>query len=343
MRYSNAKRATGTVALILAGSLVLTACGGGSGGSDGGESAGPDDDGLRIAILTSGAVSDNGYNADAQRAADMMEADFDATVAISESVPVPNQADVYRQFASQGYDLVIGWGGQYTDGAVEVAETFPDVNFLVVNSSVENGSNLGSFDQAIEQWSFMAGWLQAKMSTTGTIGWVGAQCFPATAAGLHGTEQGARLANPDITIRSTFTGDFEDPTKASQAAAAMIESGADVLSGNLNNAWPGVFEAAEAAGNTPVITEWVDNSELAPEIIVSSVMKSQVPFVREAVQAVQDGAFDGSFTMYTVPDDWGPILTEPSLFPADLVDEARAVQEQIVSGEISVERDETCA
>ena len=32
-----------------------------------------------------------------------------------------------------GYDLVIGWGGQFTDGALAAAEEFPDVNFLVVN------------------------------------------------------------------------------------------------------------------------------------------------------------------------------------------------------------------
>ncbi len=337
-------KALRTVALagLLSGGLLLSACS--SPGTDAPEDGGDGNADLKVAILTSGAVTDNGYNADAQRAADMIESDFGATVAVSESVPIPNQSDVYRQFATQGYDLVIGWGGQFTDGAVEMAEQFPDVNFFVVNSNVENGANLGSFDQAVEQWSFMAGWLQAKMSESGTIGWIGAQCFPATAAGLHGTEQGAKYANPDVVIRSTFTGDFEDPTKASQAAAAMIESGADNLSGNLNNAWPGVFEASHAAGNVPVITEWVDNSELAPDIIVSSILKSLSPFVSNVVQSQQDGSFDGAFTMYDVPEGWGPILaTTPELFPQEFAAEAEEIQQMIINGDIEVERNETCS
>lgn len=335
-------RSTYLTAVLGTAVLMIAGCGSGSGDGPDDEQASGDPDAFRVAVLTSGSVNDNGYNADAQRAADFVETELGAEVAVSESVPVPNQAAVYRQFAQQGYDLVIGWGGQYSDGAVEVAEAFPDVSFLVVNSNVANGANLGSLDHAIEDWHFMVGWLQAKLSTGGVIGWIGAQCFPATAAGQHGTEQGAKFADPDITIRSTFTGDFEDPTKAGQAATAMIESGADVLSGNLNNAYPGVFEAAQSAGDVTVITEWADNHDVAPDVIVSSVLKSQVRFVGEAVASVQDGTFTGEAVFHPLPADWGPILSDTELLPDELYEEALDVQAKIASGEIDVEHDETC-
>lgn len=332
-------RSRAIVTALSAAVLISAGCSGSS--SDDTAQQGAEDD-FRVAVLTSGPVNDNGYNADAQRAADYIAEEHGAEVAVSESVPVPNQADVYRQFAQQGYDLVIGWGGQYSDGAVEVSAEFPDVTFLVVNSNVENGSNLGSLDHAIEDWHFMVGWLQAKLSKTGVIGWIGAQCFPATAAGQHGTEQGAEYADPDITIHSTFTGDFEDPTKARQAATAMIESGADVLSGNLNNAYPGVFDAARSAGDVLVITEWADNHEIAPDVIVSSVLKSLVRFVGEAVETVQDGTFAGEALFHPLPEDWGPILSDTELLPDELYEEALEVQAKIASGEIDVEHDETC-
>ena len=35
--------------------------------------------------------------------------------------------------------------------------------------------------------------------------------------------------NPDIQVMTTFTGDFEDPIKAKEAAVSQMESGADVL------------------------------------------------------------------------------------------------------------------
>lgn len=341
--------------------LGLTACGGDAGETgEGADQTQPDqgstteaagdtgdsDDStaasdIRVGILTPGPTTDNGYNADAARSKAMIEDELGLEVALSESVDVANQADVYRQFATQGFDLVVGWGGQFTDGAVEVAEEFPDINFLVVNSQVSNGSNLASIDTAIEDWQFMAGWLAARLSESGTVGWVGALCFPATAANLHGTEQGARHANPDIEILSTFTGDFEDPTLASQSAGAMIENGADVLTGNLNNGYAGLIEAARSA-EVPAITEWADNSETAPDTIISSVLKSQARFVLEQVEMVADGTFAGEFTLYGLPDDWGPVLSNTDLLDDAVYEEALEVQAQIASGEVDPEHDETC-
>jgi basic membrane protein A len=326
-------------ALLATFPLALAACGGADTGSTADASTGGD--ALQVAILTSGPVTDNGYNEDAQRAADLIEEELGASVSVSESVPVASQSDVYRQFATQGYDLVVGWGGQFTDGALEVSESFPDTKFLVVNSNATNGTNLASVDTAIEDWQFMVGWLQAKLSESGVVGWVGAQCFPATAANLHGTEQGAKYADPAIEFLSTFTGDFEDPTKAAQAAQAMIESGADVLAGNLNNGFSGVYQAAETGG-AQVISEWSDNHDVAPEVIVSSVLKSQAQFVLDVARSVQDGAFAAEAAMEPLPADWGSVLADTDLLSDDLHQEALDIQAQISSGAIDVDHDETC-
>jgi basic membrane protein A and related proteins len=300
-----------------------------------------DGEALQVAIILPGSVQDQGYNADGQRAADLMTSELGANVTVSENVQIPDQTDVYRQFAGQGNDLVIGWGGQFTDGAVAAATEFPDVRFLVVNSGASNGTNLASMDTSIEQWQFLAGFLLGRLSESGTVGWVGGLCFPATAANLHGTEQGAAYANPDIQFLSTFTGDFEDPTSAQQAATAMIEQGADALTQNLNNGIFGMIDAAGAAG-VPFVSEWVDNSDLAPEVIASSVLKSQARFVTDIASTVQDGTFAGEFIKYDLPADWGPVVSDTDLLPDDLYAEALAVQEQISAGEIAVEHDESC-
>lgn len=297
---------------------------------------------LQVAIILPGSVLDQGYNADGERAAALMRDELGAEVTVTENVQIPDQTDVYRQFAAQGSDLVIGWGGQFTDGAVAAAGEFPDVRFLVVNSGASNGSNLASIDTAIEQWQFLAGFLLARLSQSGTVGWVGGLCFPATAANLHGTEQGARYANPDIEFLSTFTGDFEDPTRAQQAAEAMIEQGADALTQNLNNGVFGMIAAAQAAGGVPFISEWIDNSELAPDVIASSVLKSQARFVLEVARTVQDGTFAGEFIAFGLPEDWGPAVSDTDLLPDELYQEALEVQAMISAGEIAIEHDETC-
>lgn len=298
---------------------------------------------MKVAILLPGSTSDNGYNADGGRTAEALKAQLGADAQVTENVSVANQADLYRQYAASGYDLVIGWGGQFTDGAVQVSEEFPDVKFIVVNGGAENGRNLASVDTDVEDWQFIGGFVAAKLSQTGVIGWVGGQCFPATAANLHGVEQGARYANPDIKIVSTFTGDFEDPTKAQQAAQAMVDSGkAGALTGNLNNGWFGIFKAAKDNGNIPVVTEWSDNSSLDPTVIASSILKAQGNFVVEVAKTVIDGTFEGKHHQFTITADWGPVMTNTDLLPDDIYQAALDVQAKILSGEITPERDGTC-
>ncbi len=300
-------------------------------------------DQLKIGILLPGSVSDNGYNADGGRAAEALKAELGADTKVTENVSVANQADLYRQFAATGSNVVIGWGGQFTDGAIQVAEEFPDVKFIIVNSGASNGSNLASIDTDIEDWEFLGGYVTAKLSKTGVIGWIGGQCFPATAANLHGVEQGARYANPDIKIVSTFTGDFEDPTKAQQAAQAMIDSaGAGALTGNLNNGWFGVFKAAQENGKIPVVTEWVDNRASAPDVIASSIQKSQAKFVVDVVKLIQGGTFEGKLYQFSITPDWGSVMTQTDLLPAGLFDEVKAIQDKILSGEIQPEKIADC-
>lgn len=354
MRKS-AKRVRSVMALLLSLSLVAAAC-----GDDGdavttteattattttseATAATSAEEPLRVAILMPGSVTDKAYNADAKLTAETLEAELGALVTYTESVQVPNQADVYRQFANQGYDLVIGWGGQFTDGALTVAEEFPDVKFLVMNSNAANGTNMTSIDTAIEQWQFVAGYVLGRLSESGVIGFVGGGCIPATAAHMHGTMQGALYANPDIDFRATFTGDWEDPTAAQQAAQAMIDVGADALTGNLNNGWFGIFEAARAGGDLPVITEWLaENQELAPDVIVSAVLKSQVRFVVDIARSVMDGTWSGEPLFFTLPANWGPAISNTELLPDDIYEAALGVQAQVASGEIKVERDENC-
>jgi basic membrane protein A and related proteins len=300
-------------------------------------------DQLKIGLLLPGPTTDNGYDADGGRAADALKSQLKADAQITENVSVANQADLYRQYAAKGYDVVIGWGGQFTDGAVQVAQEFPKVKFIVVNSGAENGKNLASIDTDVEQWEFLGGFVTAKLSKTGVIGWVGGQCFPATAANLHGVEQGAKYASPSIKVLSTFTGDFEDPTRAQQATQAMIDSGkATALTGNLNNGYFGILKAAQQNGKIPVVTEWADNHSLAPDVIASSIQKSQAKWVVAVVKDIIDGSFKAKHYQFGLTKDWGPVMTKTDLLPQQLYDESLALQSKIVSGQVKPQHITDC-
>lgn len=325
-----------TAALI--GALALTAC---SGPATEGPPKG-DEDQLRVAIILPGETTDQGFNKTGEQTIALLKDEFGADATLTESVNPAQQLDVYRQYAQQGYDLVVGWGGQFSDGAVAAAEEFPDTKFLVVSSGVENGSNLASYDTALEDWHFVAGYLMAKLSKTGVVGQVSGQCFASTASGQNGTRDGAKYANPDVTWLATYTGDFEDPTKAQQAAQAMIDQGADVLATNLNQGVFGVVQAAKANSGVRVVTEWLDNSATAPEVIISSVNKSYARFVGVKVKQIIDGTWKGDHERFTLPADWGPAIFKTGTLPDAIYQDALDLQAKVASGEVDVIRDETC-
>jgi basic membrane protein A and related proteins len=324
---------------------ALLAAGCGSDDSDsggGGAAGGGGGKDFKVAMLLGGNVEGSAYNTDAQRTADEIEKKLGADVTVSQSVALANQADVYGQFARQGYDLLIGWGGEFTDGAAVASKRFPDAEFLVINSTIENGKNLSSMDENIEQWQFVAGYVEGRVSKSGKVGWIGGQCFPATAAQLYGTRQGARHARKDIGFLSTFTGDFEDPTKAQLAADAMIDSKADVIASNLDRGTVGVIKGAQNAGDAKVITEWIDNHEEAPDTILTSVLKSQTRLVVPLVEQAMNGKLGGKHQQIALPKDWGPTIANTELVPDDVYEDALKVQAQVANGDIKVERVETC-
>lgn len=331
-------------AVASAAALALSACGSddssSSSGSGSTTTTPTSGGGKKIAMLLPGSPTDQGYNADGERTAKAIEKALGAKVTVTEKVAVASQDDVYRQYASKGYDLVIGWGGQLTDGAATVSGEFPKVQFLVVNSTAKNGTNLASMDQDVQDWEYVGGFVTAKLSKSGTVGFVGSLCIPPTATNLHGFEQGAKRANPDVKVKSTFTGDFEDPTKAQQAAQAMLDSGVDALSGNMNNAWFGVYKAA-AAKKTPTVTEWVDNSSLAKDVIASSILKSQATFLADLVERT-DGDLAGKHYQQKMTAESGPAVSKTSLLPQEIYDAAIAVQKDIVSGKIDPKADTSC-
>ncbi|HEU5279997.1 MAG TPA: BMP family protein [Gaiellaceae bacterium] len=327
------------LACLLAAAVATWAASGLASGSSSGASGKT----FKVALLLPGSITDHGYNADGKRTADAIKKQLKAQVTYTQGVSIPNQADVYRRYASRGYDLVIGWGGQFTDGAVQVAREFPKVKFLIVNSNATNGKNLAAYDQEPTPYEFLGGYILAKMSKTHVIGYIGAQCFPGTAKTFHGFEQGVKYGDPKAKLLKTFTQDFEDPTKAQQATQALIDAKADGLSGNLNNAWFGVFKAAnDARPRARVVTEWSDNHTLAPKVIVSSVLKSQTRFVVQVARTALNGKWKGKFYLFGLPKNYGPAISKTSLLPAALYKQALKVQQKLSAKKIKYKVDTSC-
>jgi basic membrane protein A len=292
---------------------------------------------LRVALILSGPANDQGWNAIALQGLTEAEEEFGIETAYSEHVGVADSESAFTDYASQGYDLVIGHGFQYGDPAVRVGARFPDTKFLAVEGA-SFSDNAASYVIACEEAGYLMGILAASVSTTGKIGIVGGFEQPSIIKVVEAYKLGAKAYNPDITVYDVYIGSFTDVTLGKEAALAMADKGADVLSHIANQAGTGVILAAQDRGLLATGDSW-DQSVIAPETVVCSTIYSVPALVKTAVEHVQNGTFEGGIFhlgMSSGVVDIAPYHDFSTVVSQDVQDRITDLKGQILSGEFDV-------
>lgn len=330
--------------LVLA--LTLTACGGGSSGSgsSGGGSAGGASSGgegekkLQVALCLSGAANDQGWNQTAYEGTVKVCEKYGCELAYSENLGTADIAAAFADYAASGYDVIIGHGFEFGDPALEVAETYPDVKFICTEADA-SAENVASYVMACEQTAFVEGIIAANMSQSGKVGGIGPIQGDSLVKIINGFEDGARSVNPGIEVQTAWTNSFTDTQLAQEVAAAMIDSGVDVIKHCANACGNGAMSAAVEAGIWCQGDSY-DQSALAPENILDSALYNLDVVLDIAVTSVVEGTFQGEVYNLGMADGAVEVLLSDNL-PDDVRQTAQAAIDQIVSGELEVVRDYT--
>ncbi len=247
---------------------------------------------FKVALLTSGPVSDAGWNAAAYDGLKAIETALGASVSNTETKAPAEYEEAMRSYASQGYDLIFAHGYEYQDAAKKVGAEFPNTVFVVTSGTEGFGTNVSPLIFLEEQGYYIMGLVAAKVSKTGKLGLIGAEEIPALVYPYKGFELGAKTANPDIQITTSWIGTWEDVGKAKEATIALINAGCDVVFGCADQATLGILQAAKE-NNVYTYGAYSDQIALAPDVIIGEFMLSmQDAFVATATK-VQAGTFEG--------------------------------------------------
>ncbi|MGE5481299.1 MAG: BMP family protein [Bacteroidota bacterium] len=226
---------------------------------------------FKVALLLSGSIADQGWNAAAYAALQNLKKETGAEVAYTENLTPSDYEQVFRGYASQGYDLMIGHAYAFGEPAMKVAKDFPKAWFVMTASNQFAAPNVASINNDNMQAGFLAGAAAATVTKTGVVGAIGAMEIPTCTQYNKGFELGAKYVKPGVKVLVAYTGNFWDAAKAKETAFAMIGQGADVLTHLADKAGLGVIEAAKekkvmAIGNVG------DQYSLAPETVVTSAV-----------------------------------------------------------------------
>lgn len=265
--------------------LALALAAAGCGRSD------PSPAAFRVALLSPGPISDDGWNAAAYEGLLRVERELGATVRQVE-VKAPGEFEVaFRDFAAKGYDLVFGHGFEFSDSAAAAARDFPGTAFVVTSGTVVL-PNASSVKYEIDQPALQAGVLAALLSASGRIGCVGGVEIPPVKSAFEAFARGARSVRPDAVVTTAWIGSWEDVASAQQAALALLDQGADLLFHNADAAGIGVFNACEQRGALAIGCN-KDQARVKPKTVVASVVldipESFVRIARDVATGVHAG------------------------------------------------------
>jgi basic membrane protein A len=335
------RTAPGLVAGLAVSALVLSACGGTTGEEDSGSASA---DAGKVSVFGVFATPleepwDGAIHAALTSVAEDGEITYDH---VDDLGTADEMERALRDIiASEDPDVIVGDAFAAEDAVREVAKEFPETAFVFGSGGKEQAPNFSVFDNWLQDPAYLAGMLAGGLTTTGTIGVVGAMPIPEVNRIVNAFTAGAQESNPAARVTVSFINSFFDPATAKQAAEAAIAGGADVLFAERD----GVIAAAEENG-LPVFGMMVDQKDEAPEHVVSSLIWDMRPTIEAVISQVEDGSYEAqNLAEFSFLKNGGsslaPINTGTAFeIPADLIAAVEERQAAIEDGSFTTPVDE---
>src|SRR6266511_2203379 len=262
-------------AVVAVLAIVAAACnskGGGGGGtpSGGGSPSGGGTTTLKVAIVAPSATND---------------------LAFTQSM-VDDAANAIRNYASQGYDLVIAHGSQYGGSVQQIAADFPDVSFAWGTAGDTFGlDNVYAYSASSDQGGYVMGTMAAALSTSKVMGVVGPIEVGDAQLYVDGFKAGAEAADSSVKVRVNYTGSFSDTALAAEAARSFVAANADVMTGTAQMVVGAVGVAKE--NNVAWFGTQSNQTSLAPEVVVASQVYHWEVVLKQIIDNIRAGKLGG--------------------------------------------------
>jgi basic membrane protein A and related proteins len=253
--------------------------------------------GDRAAMLLPGGINDQSWNQDGYAGLlKIKQLGFD--VAYSENVSVADHVEALRDYARQGYKLIIGHSGRFLSAEQRVGPAFPAVQFITGAGSAGSGKNVLSIDFNNRHFGCLLGVLSAGMTKSGRIAGVyGLEGLPTTVDQAGSFRICAKKARPAVEVTLLYVMDMEDASSAREAAFSVIAAGADVVVGQLNAGHVGLLQAAKER-NAFVTGRSAAHTAIAPDQVLTNVIEKWPEMYEAAAKDVAAGKISGGYRVY---------------------------------------------
>ena len=307
-------------------------------------------------VTDSGGVDDRSFNASAWAGLEQAQEELGIEAKYVESQTETDFVPNVQQMVSDDCGIIVTVGFLLGDATAEAAEANPEEQFAIVDFAydepIENVKPL-VFDTA--QASFLAGYLAAGMTETGTVATFGGINIPTVSIFMDGFAQGVEHHNEakgtDVQVlgwdpeaqNGSFTGDFQNQANGQNLTNTFIQQGADIVMPVAGPVGLGAAAAAEEAGNVKIIWVDTDGYESASQygsLFLTSVVKEIDNAVLTSTQEAVDESFSNEPYVGTLENEGvsiAPYHDFEDEVPEELKTEIEELRQQIIDGEVTVE------
>ncbi len=291
-------------------------------------------------MITPRGLNDKGFNDYAYDGLKQAEKTLNIEgIVIEPSTMQDNEASL-RFFAGQRFDAIIVVGVGFNDAIRKVSAEHPNLQFFVIDSEIDEGNIRGIYFRE-DEGAYLCGYLAARMSKTGKIGFIGGVKIPVIERFANGYRNGALGAvnSTEVVeqyVAEDFTG-FNSPEKASEMAQDMYRTGCDVIFPAAGASGLGVISAAvKSRGH--VIGVDMNQDSLAPGLVLTSMLKRVDLVVESIIKGICEGKSPASIKRsYGLEDDvigLTDFQLSSKVVGEELISELSSVRKAIIDGTI---------
>jgi len=317
-------------------SVLAAACGGGGGAEEDGT--------LRVAVIMPSTINDLAFSQSMYESLlqiqEEMGGEEEMELVYSENMfVVDDAAAAIRDYAAQGYDLIIAHGSQYGSSLKEIAPDFAETAFAhgtTVDTFVDEGiENVFAYEAASDEGGYVNGVMAAMLTETNIIGVVGPIETGDAKLYIDGFKAGVEATNPDAQVNINYIGSFSDVALASEAASTHISAGADALSGTAQMV-VGAIGKAEENGVLWFGTQ-ANQTSLAPDIVVANQVYDWTVVLDDIIAKMDEGVYGGTAYVINLENGGEVMEFNPDFdLPTDVREAADETIQGIIDGSITI-------
>jgi basic membrane protein A len=250
---------------------------------------------------------------------------------------VDDAAAAIRDYASQGYDLVIAHGSQYGSSLQEIAPDFPETSFAWGTTVDTFGiENIFAYEAASHEGGYVNGVIAASLTESDVLGVVGPIETGDAKLYVDGFVAGATATDPDVQVNVNYIGSFSDVALAAEAANTHVAAGADGLTGTAQMVVGAIGVAEE--NDAMWFGTQASQTELAPANVVANQVYRWDVVLEQIIDLIDEGTLGGESFVIDL-ENGGEVIEINSDY--DLPDEVVTLVEEtitgIVDGSIAIE------